>query len=521
MVGVAGIATMLFYNQVLGVSASLCGTAFLIGSIVDAISDPLVGAVSDGLQTRWGRRHPFMLFSALPLGLSLYLLYQPPAGLSETSLFLWMTGTTILLRLSRTFYAVPHSALGAELTDDYDERTSIWAYNWVVSSLGGVALGVFVLVVIFPSTEGYDNGLLNPDRYAFLALFSSCFAFLMILLCTWSTRDQIPYLHQATQERVTTRLYLENLLSLLRNRSYLAVCLSWLVVATTGGVIAVVATYTFVYAFEFTTEELTIRSFIVIPGAFVAIPLSALLTRWLDKKYTVIGALFVVAFLIGLPYALRMWGWFPENGSPWLLPTFFGIWTLAYLLLPVIPIVIDSQLVDVADEHELKTGKRSEGMIFSIRTFSIKMSQGLGGLIGGFGLDIIGFPRNARINEMEPEVINGLLFMMGPLYWIIVGSGTLFAFMYRISRARHEEIPKNARKPAVESQLNSGTERFSWVTGLFPIKEVIARYAIALDRGECLASPRVSAHDEQSRHRDCWRQGAFDMRGDRPRTAAT
>ncbi len=126
MVLAASAATMIFYNQVMGVSAQLCGTAFLIGSIVDAISDPLVGILSDHVRTRWGRRHPFMLLSAFPLGIFFYLLYQPPSGLTEMQLFYWFSATYVGVHLAKSFYSVPHTALGAELTSDYDERTSLF-----------------------------------------------------------------------------------------------------------------------------------------------------------------------------------------------------------------------------------------------------------------------------------------------------------------------------------------------------------------------------------------------------------
>ena len=448
MVGAAGVATMIFYNQVLGVSPALCGTAFLIASLVDAVSDPLVGALSDSVRTRWGRRHPFMFISALPLALFFYLMYQPPTGLSESALFAWFTGTLVGVRLSKTFYAVPHSALGAELTDDYEERTSIFAWNWLVGVLGGVALTAFVLNVIFPTTPAYDNGFLDPERYRFLAIFGAVFSFVMIMVCTLTTADQIPFLHQPESVSERAQRYygtffretLANLRALVANPSYLSVCACWLILAISGGVIAVVATYTLIYAFDFSTEQIAIREYVRVPGAFFAVALSAYLTRLMDKKYTVISMIVVTAFLIGLPYCLRLLGWFPDNGSIWLVVALFAIWGLGFITLPVVPIVIDSQLVDVCDEHELKTGNRAEGMIFSIRTFAIKMTQGLGGLIAGFGLEFIGFPEDAATQGVSPEVIDGLLFMMGPLYYIIVYGGLGFAFLYRIDKGRHEEI---------------------------------------------------------------------------------
>ena len=78
--------------------------------------------------------------------------------------------------------------------------------------------------------------------------------------------------------------------------------------------------------------------------------------------------------------------------------------------------------------------------MFSIRSFAIKATSGIGGLIGGFGLEIIGFPEDASASTLTPEVLDGLLFMTGPLYWIIVFSGMLFMALYNLNRGRHEEI---------------------------------------------------------------------------------
>ena len=447
-VGAAGIATMVFYNQVLGVSAALCGTAFLIASLVDAVSDPLIGSISDNVHTRWGRRHPFMFAAAFPLALCFYLMYQPPSGLSESQLFLWFTATMVGMRLAKTFYLIPHNALGAELTDDYNERTSIFGWNYIVGMLGGIAISVFVLYVIFPSMPEFENGLLNGDRYSLLATYGAFFILTVILLCTFLTADQIPYLHaKKNLADAVKRSYSQaisdtwiNMKALIKNKSYLAVCCCWLILAISGGVLGVMGTYAFIYAFEFSTEQIAIRSFVTLPGAFLAIGFSAYLTKLIDKKLTVVYTIIAACFLVGLPFTLRLIGWFPDNESPWLLVAFFGIWVFGYIALPVVPIVIDSQLVDIADEHELNTGNRSEGLIFSIRTFAIKLTAGLGGLLGGFGLEFIGFPENASVETLTQEVINGLLFMHGPLYWIIVYAGLGFAMMYKIDRKRHAEI---------------------------------------------------------------------------------
>lgn len=440
MISAAGVATMVFYNQILGVDPWLCGMVFFVASVVDAVSDPLVGSLTDNFRSRWGRRHPFMLLATLPLVAAFYLMYAPPDGLSELQYFWWFLGTMVLLRLGKTFFTIPHDALGAELTDDYHERTSVFGYNTVVAMVGGVVMGVSVLLLVFPSTTEYENGLLDPDRYIVLATLGASWIAVMLLICVVGTRNQIPNLHRIERTRIGVGAYFRDLLELFKSRSYISVCAAWLVMASSGGVLVVVSTYTYIYCYELATETLTLQRFVAIPGILVALPAATYLTRLLDKKMTVVYTCIVCATFVGLPHFLRMIGWFPVNESAWLVPMLFGSLLIGLLVLPIVPIVIDSQLVDVADEFEYNTGRRAEGVVFSIRSFAIKATSGIGGLIGGFGLELIGFPEDASAATLTPEVQNGLLFMSGPLYWIIVFSGMLFMALYNLNRARHDEI---------------------------------------------------------------------------------
>jgi len=439
-VGAAAITTMIFYNQILGLSPGLCGIAFMIASIVDGISDPLVGAISDRSNSRWGRRHPFMLLSAFPLGVSFYFLYQPPRGLGETGIFIWLVACMVILRLAYTFYNIPHDALGAELTDDYHERTSLFGYNSVIGGGLAIVMALFVLMVLFPTTPEYSNGLLNEGRYPLMAIIGAVIVIGAILLCTLGTADQIPYLHQVQKERIEYKAYFRELLQLIVNPSYIAVCVSWLTIAVGLSIMGMVSTYTYIYAFELSTEAMAIAGFAKLPGIVAALPLATFMTRWLDKKQTVILVGLISACAIGSPHILRMIGWFPANNSPYLLWALFGPMFLGFMIMPVMAIVVDSQLVDVADDHEFRTGKRSEGVVFSIRTFAMKATGGLGGMIGGFALEFIGFPKDAEVGQLANETINGLLFINGPLYIGIYVLGLAFMALYRLNQERHQEI---------------------------------------------------------------------------------
>ncbi|MBT7370452.1 MAG: hypothetical protein HN816_07380, partial [Gammaproteobacteria bacterium] len=192
-----GFFLLFYYNQVLGLSGTLSGTAIFIALLVDAVSDPMVGSLSDATRSRWGRRHPYMYAAAIPFAASFYFLFAPVDGLSEMGLFWWLTAFSILTRTFMTFYSVPHMSLGAELTNDYDERTLLSSIRMVLQLLGMFAVLIGGPVIFFGATEGYENGQLDPAAYPPFALA----AFFIMVIGVWAsaigTHSHIPNLPQA------------------------------------------------------------------------------------------------------------------------------------------------------------------------------------------------------------------------------------------------------------------------------------------------------------------------------------
>ena len=441
VVTAGGIATVLFYNQLLGVSPALVGTADLIDSAFDALPDPLIGAITDRFRSQWCRRHPFMFASALPIGVSFYFLYQPADGLTETGYFIWLCVFLILLRLSQTLYLIPHDALGAELTDDYEERTSIFGYNWVATSILTMVVSAIFFTVIFPSTPEYENGLLNQAGYFVLAAVGSVTIVFSVLVCAFGTLEQIPYLHDfEISKKFTFPNYFAQLKALVKNVSYLSACLSLLTIYSGLGILSVVATYAYIYVYELSSEAMFWAGAAKSPGILVALPLLAFLSKFMEKKAILMMSTLATCILISLPHNLKMLDLFPANDSVFLLFALFVPMLLAYMVLPMSAIIIDSQLVDVADDHELRIGERSEGVIFSVRSFGIKATQGVGGFLAGFGLEFIGFPENAAVGNLAQETVTGLLFLNGPAYLMIYLLAVLFMTLYALDKKTHGEI---------------------------------------------------------------------------------
>ena len=495
-ISASNVTTIIFYNQILGVSPSLCATAFAISMVVDAITDPIIGTLTDKFSSLIGRRHPFMILSILPMGVGAYFLYAPIEGLSEFGYFLWLLCFLLLVRLGLTLYLVPHDALGAELTDDYDERTSLFGYNAVSTMIFGALSGMVLAFAIFPTPEGMDNGFLNQARYIVLAISVVFVAIFSVLLCTLGTLDQIPNLHsvesgekydflaffkgslilvkiyffwrifipdvfkklastpdtheilqrndvkEARKVVLAITAYFKELLSLISNKSYLAVCL-WMLLMFAGlGIIGVVNPYAFIYVFELSSEDMFWASVAKLPGMVLAVPITMFFMKKLKfgkKDCMALGTIFPGA-LVAAPFIFAHLGFFPSNDSVYLNYAIFVPLAVGYSLFGLGYITMDSALVDIADSHELRTGHRSEGIIFSVKSFASKSTQSIGALIGGFGLEFINFPEKAVPGQLSAEASNGLLILNGHLYLAFyVAAALIILLLYSITRDSQEK----------------------------------------------------------------------------------
>jgi hypothetical protein len=155
-----------YYNQLLGLSGKMCGTALLIALCFDAINDPLIGLWSDRMVSKkWGKRLPFMIFGGLPFAISLFFLFIPPAGLSQIGLFFWFIGFAVFTRTAQTFFQIPYLSLGAELTDNYIERSELYGFVQFFGFVGNVSVSGAGFLFFFHSTATYQNGMLNAAMY--------------------------------------------------------------------------------------------------------------------------------------------------------------------------------------------------------------------------------------------------------------------------------------------------------------------------------------------------------------------
>lgn len=436
-----GFFLLIFYSQVLGVDARLIGLAMTIALFLDALSDPVVGYWSDNFRSRWGRRHPFMYASALPVAASFFLLWNPPEGWSDMALFWYVLVISVLIRTCITFYETPSSALAPELSDNYDQRSGLLSLRYFFGWTGGNLMAVIMFVVLFPAfvTPTIPNGQFNKDAYSTYGLIASGLIFVAIMVSALGTHRRIAHLKAPPPKRsLSIGLVFKEIFETLANRSFIALFLAAIFGSIASGLSASMTFYFTSFFWGFTPQQTGLLTISVFVSAILGAVMAPIVTKSIGKKQ---GAMIIglVAFLgAPLPIVLRLLGVMPENGDPSL----FWIVMLANMvdtgLIICFQILSASMLADLVEDAEIKTGRRSEGIFFAASTFIRKSVQGLGVITAGFVLAAAQFPAGVKPDQIPEEALTrlGLYYVPTILFlWL-----TMLAIMstYRLKREDHE-----------------------------------------------------------------------------------
>lgn len=436
---------LMFYSIVLGLDARLVGLALLIALVFDAISDPVVGYISDNLRTKWGRRHPFMYISAVPVAVFYFLLWQPPEGASQTYLFWYVTILSIFIRTLITFYETPSSALAPELTQDYNARTSLLSFRYFFGWTGGNTMSVLMFGILLVNTAEYPDGRFNLEGWETYGMLASLLMFFAILISALGTHSRIPYLvlPKDRQQKLTLKKIFSEVAQTLADKSFFGLMLAALFGAIATGVTAAITFTILSFFWDLTSEQLFLYTAFVFVSAALAFVMTPLISRHLNKKRATI-LLGTLAFgAAPVPVILRLLDIMPANGDPWLFPILIVVNTLDVALIIGMQINFSSMIADLVEHSELKTGRRSEGIFFASVTFIRKCTQGIGVLIAGFIIELANFPKQTAGKDIPEQVLFDLGLFYAPTLWILWTAMLVSISIYHIDEQQHKE---NLRK---------------------------------------------------------------------------
>jgi GPH family glycoside/pentoside/hexuronide:cation symporter len=432
---------LLFYlTTVCGLSGTLAGTALLVGLLIDAIADPMIGLLSDNTRSPRGRRFPYLLYGTIPLAILFGLIFSIPGWLTGTALLIYAGLVSMALRICISLFLLPYVAVGAEVTDDYVARSSIVTWRICFNMIGtflaiGLGLGVFM--------AGKD-GLLH--REAYVGFGWACAAVIAVtgLTAAFATKRVLPRLHPVEPSNgPIVRRFLRELGEVFRNRSFVVLFGAVVVFFVAQGTAGALALYLNRYFWALSTESVQLVLIGATLGPFVGAPLTALLARFLEKKTLTIANFLIFILTQAWPPLAHIAGFLAGPGAPIVTVLLINAICSGAALVGV-AIGAQSMMADATDEHEHRFGVRREALFFSGLTLAVKAASGLGGFIAGVALDVIRFPTAVAAKGgdlmLAPAVTRSLGLVAGPLPAAITLLAPLILLGYALSRQRHAEI---------------------------------------------------------------------------------
>jgi Na+/melibiose symporter-like transporter len=402
---------LFFYTQVCGLSGTVAGVAILLAMIADAITDPLVGAYSDSLKSRFGRRHAPMFASALPTGLFFVALFAPPGGLEGWALGGWLAFTGIGLRVSLTFFHIPWSTQIAELSPDPRERITLAVLRNIFSAVANFAVVAVAFDVFFVATPEYPRGQENPAAYLPFAAAIGATLALVILLSAAGTWRRLQAVEQS-QPLPTTRFTLSALWPAWRDlvlgfRNFRCLFLGSLFLLTAFSLNNSMGLYLGSYFWELTGEQIKQWQFAVILGAAITLVVGKPIIDRLPLAPLFSGGIGFSVLLFAVPILLRLAGALP-TGSGLVMPVLLVANGLAGLALGIVMIVSAVISAETADDYQRRTAVKATALLFGFVFLAMKTASGLGKLLAGIIVDAIRLPAADQAALITPGQLASL-----------------------------------------------------------------------------------------------------------------
>lgn len=413
---------IVFYSTaVLGVKGSLVGIAVSIGIIWDAITDPVMGYISDNTITKkFGRRHIYILIGAIGAAVFNYLLWVVSEDLNYIEKFLWIAIDLIIVKTFTTIYGTPYTALGAELSNDYNERTSIQSIKMIFFLLGLFISSVMGMFLFFKPTQQYPSGQLNPSAYKNMGITASLIIIVTGFICYYTTKKYISILPKYNEEKLDNSKYFIRLIKSFKdafsNKDYSYVVLGYLFTNTASAIASSLALHVFTYTFLLNNNIIAIIVGSQFLMSILSQPFWVYISKKIDKKPSV---------MLGLIISII--------GSTILLIFVFikEVILINYLLL-IIPVSLVgfgsgglftipmSMVADTIDVEEANTGYRSEGTYYGGQTLCYKLSQSIVIFLTGVLLDIIKFDAEKPFQTELTVTILGIILPVGSIISLLL-----------------------------------------------------------------------------------------------------
>lgn len=422
------MATPIF-NDILGVDPRLIGMSLGAARIVDALTDPLMGHITDNTHTRYGRRRPWIALSSLLCALTFAAVWLFPRGMSQTFYFGWFIITTIIFFLALSVFAVPYSALGMELTPDIHERTSVMAYRTAMGTIGGLLVSSLYWIINLDRFEDMAHGM----RYAGIGFAGlvAVFTFFPALFA----KEHPGITRRRNKGRPPGISLLASAKLTLSHKPFLMLMTATVIMICGLNMVLSMSYYVTVYHVFGGIKDaatgfiLSVHGYACVLGSLSGIPVMTFISRRIGKRNTLIAAM-----LTAMVSSLLKWICYtPANPYLILIPGFItafsmvSVWTTLQAMLP-----------EIVDLDEVKSHTRREGMFSAIHSWTMKMGNSLAVIAAGFILNASGFDATRPVQPASTVLLLRLFYTFIPAAALLTGS--LIMMNYPITEKRALKI---------------------------------------------------------------------------------
>ncbi|MEQ1496653.1 MAG: MFS transporter [Novosphingobium sp.] len=426
---------LIFYSQVIGLDAWLVSVALMCALVADAFVDPLIGHFSDRTYSRWGRRHPWLYLAPIPLAVSWMLLWSPPTD--HTHIFVYLVVVAILVRTLVSCCEVPSQALVAELTMDYDERTTLTRYRFLFGWLGGLGMYFLANAVFLRSDASHAYGQLNEQGYWMYGLFGAIMMATTVLVSALGQHRRIAHLPAVKPAPTTARHALGEIFESLRHPASL-ILLGASFIAITGNQLSyTISNFLYLYVWQFSETYFFLLPLLLVVSVTAAFMTAQPLSLRFGKRQTaIVCALISVVFWL-TPFQLRLAGLWPEVGSNLSSNLLIGFILVANVTSVIVAVCGQSMLADVVEASQVQTGRRTEGVFTAGWMFVQKCGTAMGIGITGLLVSFSGLPAKAVPGQVPETVIDTLTIAYSGIALAIAVISTIIFARFPITREDH------------------------------------------------------------------------------------
>jgi GPH family glycoside/pentoside/hexuronide:cation symporter len=402
-----------YYTDELGLTAGMLSWVFLAGRVWDAVTDPLMGHISDRTRTRWGRRRPYLVAAALPLWLVFILIWSPPISSSSTETFVHLLVCYLLLYTFWTVLSIPYVALGMELAPSYHDRTRLFGARQMFAVIG-VAVGMLAPFAFAQAMGGKELG------YPAMAATLGGVGVMLILVTVVGVRER------PRQDTAASLPFAAGLRATLANRPFRILLAVYLASHVGGSFIAPLSLFIakYVIKVEWAMQPVMLA---YLAGSVASIPVWLRISKIHGKNHT-----WTLGMIVGTLGYAASYSYHEGTWIRWMiLAVVVGAASGCTMTLG------PSIAADAIDSDELQTRRRREGVFMGVWSLVDKAAIGLAVFIGMQGLEAVGYVPN---QEQTEPVIAGMKFLYCLLPAILNAVALIIFQRFPITREVHEQI---------------------------------------------------------------------------------